>query len=372
MCCRYPQEPQRPSNNDQVVVAPTTQRPVVTQPPRYIPPQTQRPVAPPTPYRGNEYIPPYADVPTNVNPNYLPPSDEITGGSEEKPDVIRPQQPTPPPQLPPIQCPAATNCTEVEFCGADGTISKTPVILTKDQETFRVPLSDCRDIKKGITGKCCRDPDYTDPWPTSILGQYNATILGFDDGTYKPTNNDLAGVPKGPNRGSGQLSLPIPGASQQTLTRTPFLQGVKSQYSKSTNNPEQNSISQREKPDTYKYQHNQFTPSQQNNFQPSPQQYYQPQNPQPSQPRQQPGLFHETQQQPQQPIVHNHVLRQSAPTAPSYQPYQPQQQQQQQPIIVQEPVSQRQNPFGAQYTNPSNGQCATRDTVSYRLAKGNL
>lgn len=223
-------------------------------------PQTQRP-----PFKGEEYIPPkdnHIGEPSNEAPtNYLPPpergeeekSEPIQGPSNDSPNIIRPGRPgDAPAPLPPTQCPAATNCTEIQFCTANGVISKTPVVLSPDQETFRVPLSDCRSIEKGYTGKCCRDPDYVDPWPVGILGQYNASILGFDDGSYKPpgSNGGAArsnggaprrnGNPNAPGgrdnvagasgpvaiRGQEQLSLPIAvtAQTQNTYTRTPFPQ----------------------------------------------------------------------------------------------------------------------------------------------------
>lgn len=112
---------------------------------------------------------------------YIPP-EEVPEQSATVPSVLRPDRP----QTFPAACAAAMNCTPVEYCSATGVITKTPVILTPEQELFRVPLTDCRDIKTGVTGKCCRDPDYVDPWPVGLLGQYNAEILGFDDGSYKP------------------------------------------------------------------------------------------------------------------------------------------------------------------------------------------
>jgi hypothetical protein len=124
--------------------------------------------------------------PPTPKPTYLPPVDnEIPLPSNENPNIIRPIV-----QETAITvasgCPAAMNCTPIEYCSATAVISKTPVVLTPQQELFRVPMTDCRDPKTGVNGKCCRDPDYVDPWPVSILGQYNAEILGFDDGSYKP------------------------------------------------------------------------------------------------------------------------------------------------------------------------------------------
>lgn len=86
----------------------------------------------------------------------------------------------------PSACAAAMNCTKKEYCTAAATISKTPVVLTPDQELFRVPMTTCVIKETGEDGVCCRDLDYTDPWPTSVLGQYRPDLLGFDDGSYKP------------------------------------------------------------------------------------------------------------------------------------------------------------------------------------------
>lgn len=70
----------------------------------------------------------------------------------------------------PSACAAAMNCTDIKFCNATGYISTTPVEMTANEEAFRVPLSDCRDPAKGLeAGKCCRDPDYVDPWPSSTV-----------------------------------------------------------------------------------------------------------------------------------------------------------------------------------------------------------
>lgn len=198
VCCRVQDEP-KPQPTVNVITyqpAASTSRPYVT--PAV---QTARPVLTRKPNNG--YLPPKEGEATNQVGVYLPPSK----GEDELSEPIAPQQPASAndspvfvprddeaPQLPPVQCPAATNCTEIEYCSADGSISKTPVALTKEQEAFRVPLSDCRDLSRGITGKCCRDLDYTDPWPTSLLrtGAFDANILAqsFDDGQYRPDNGN--------------------------------------------------------------------------------------------------------------------------------------------------------------------------------------
>lgn len=81
------------------------------------------------------------------------------------------------------------NCTESQFCSSTGVISKTPVVLSPEQELFRVPVTECRNLERGFTGVCCRDPDYVDPWPVGLLGLYNPELLPFDDGSYKPNGN---------------------------------------------------------------------------------------------------------------------------------------------------------------------------------------
>lgn len=179
----------------------TTQRPTT----RYIPPvTTARPVQT-TPFRGPDYIPPRVPDSSNDSPNKVFPPQT---GEEDKPFTIVPQA-----------CPAAMNCTEIQFCDAVGVISKTPVVLTKQQETFRVPLTDCRDVRKNIIGKCCRDPDYVDPWPATILGQYNREIIGalFDDGSYKP--------PGASQQQQSQKQVTVTQNRQQNIVRVPDLVG---------------------------------------------------------------------------------------------------------------------------------------------------
>lgn len=168
VCCRVQEEP-RPTPSVNVITyqpSPSTQRPYVTQAV-----QTPRPIITKKPFIGKQYIPPRDnEVPAGNNPigQYLPPN----RGEDEKSEPIpnnsndSPAQVKPPGQnvetesvkpLAQIQCPAATNCTEVQFCNSDGSISKTPVYLTPQEEAYRVPLSDCRDLSRGIDGKCCRD-----------------------------------------------------------------------------------------------------------------------------------------------------------------------------------------------------------------------
>lgn len=179
VCCRVPAEP-RPQPTPQPSVTVVSYQPSPTTPRPYVTPAPQRPVPQPQPKRptpNNQYLPPRDnEIPQGNNPqaSYLPPqrgSDEkspaiIPNPSNINPNVLRPGNDELDQAIsPPAQCPAATNCTDVNFCAADGTISPSPVNLTPEQQAFRVPLGRCRDDSKGISeGVCCRDPNYTDPW----------------------------------------------------------------------------------------------------------------------------------------------------------------------------------------------------------------
>lgn len=213
ICCRVPPPESTALTNDGYVVrVPPNPLPLPSSPPLRV--TTNAPI----------YLPPISYTPdaSIQQTTRLPP----LRGEDEKSLPIYPNTNTIEEQLPPVGCAAALNCTEPQFCTASGFISKTgPVVLSKDQEIFRVPLTDCRDPERGFTGKCCRDPDYVDPWPVSQLGQYNAQLFG-DDGSYKPTQvraprppqppfrPPVAGPPAPPaplpsNIVSEQLSLPI-------------------------------------------------------------------------------------------------------------------------------------------------------------------
>ena len=189
-----------PSNDDPTILRPNpppTQRP--TPPPQRPTPPPQRPTPPPQ----RPTPPPQRPTPPPQRPT--PP----------------PQRPTPPPQQPqripqqtvnrpviqsfdqaqpiiPVGCAAALNCTDVQYCTSGGVISKTPVILTPEQELYRVPMTDCMVQSTRQIGKCCRDPDYVDPWPVGQLGQYNPQELGaaFDDGSYRPDRQQPNQGPK--------------------------------------------------------------------------------------------------------------------------------------------------------------------------------
>ena len=250
-------EPQpQPNNPIPVPVSPTTFRPAPTTQRPYVPPQTQRPAPPPT---QRPYVPPLTQRPTTARPvvttvryvppqttrytpprttpfkaeQYIPPRDnEIGQPSDNNPNILKPNrdesilnEPIRPTRPPPIQqtlrprpvqprpnqpeapiqipvgCPAAMNCTAIEFCSAIAVITKERVVLNPQQELFRVPMTDCQEPKTGLIGKCCRDPDYVDPWPVGQLGQYNPEI--FNTGQYKP---EKVQSPRQPARGESLLS----------------------------------------------------------------------------------------------------------------------------------------------------------------------
>ncbi|XP_072755992.1 uncharacterized protein Scaf isoform X2 [Anoplolepis gracilipes] len=93
-------------------------------------------------------------------------------------------------------CAAALLCVEEQYCTLEGVISPEPIALTSKQLLRRVPLSSCRTAN-GVVGKCCRDPNYVDPWPTGNLpANYSG---GFDEQGF-PTFLNIAKVrpPKKP------------------------------------------------------------------------------------------------------------------------------------------------------------------------------
>ncbi|CRK91754.1 CLUMA_CG005388, isoform A [Clunio marinus] len=171
--------PAPPAPRPQYTPAPPAPRPQYTRPPpqprpQYTPvPQQPRPLPPrpPTPY-----IPPQQPRPVPQRP-YQP-----------QPSISRPVQYDPAPVVIPVGCSAAMNCTSIQYCTASGVISKTPVSLSPQQEAFRVPLTDCRNPSTNEVGKCCRDPDYVDPWPVGRTGQYVPEEINsvFNSGAYKP------------------------------------------------------------------------------------------------------------------------------------------------------------------------------------------
>ncbi|XP_028034984.1 uncharacterized protein LOC114246586 isoform X3 [Bombyx mandarina] len=161
----------------------STPRPV-TPKPTYLPP-----IIPSTSAPG--YLPPVADS-SNNRETRLPPNKVYNEGSvildETRQPTTRPTvfTPGPSPSEIPAGCAAALKCTPIEFCTAEGVISNTSVILSREQDAYRVPLTDCKDLGSGRIGKCCRDPFYTDPWPTNQLGKWVPGVFGGNDGKYVP------------------------------------------------------------------------------------------------------------------------------------------------------------------------------------------
>ncbi|XP_041971154.1 fibroin heavy chain-like isoform X3 [Aricia agestis] len=195
---------------------------------------------------GPTYLPP---ISSTSAPGYLPPVGEQSINRETivpKPNYIdgslildETRPPRPKPTIGPViseipaGCAAALKCTPIEFCTADGVISNTSVVLSREQNEYRVPLTDCKDIATGRIGKCCRDPYYTDPWPVNQLGKWVPGVFGGNDGKYVPDN-----------RGSGSGVPPVttrPFVSGSTILNefikptTPVYQGSKGgrgQYTK--------------------------------------------------------------------------------------------------------------------------------------------
>lgn len=207
VCCRFAQRRSAAYNLDNDVAAAGSTSEVLTAE-GYV---VKKP--------SNQYLPSYDQAPSNNNNNFIPPAPRPTQPRptppRTQPPVYTTQQqyrPTPPPPRPqvsyqpqptnnrpviqydpapvivPIGCSAAMVCTNIQYCSASGVISKSPVSLSPEQELFRVPLTDCRKPDTKEVGKCCRDPDYTDPWPVGRTGQYVPEELNkvFDNGGYKP------------------------------------------------------------------------------------------------------------------------------------------------------------------------------------------
>ncbi|XP_045529391.1 uncharacterized protein LOC123717446 isoform X3 [Pieris brassicae] len=183
----------QPSN----IIPSTFPPPIIT--PRPLPPRptTIRPITPIIPITSTAapgYLPPIGEQTINretivpPNPNYIEGSlylDQNRPGTTRQPVPVIPNDT-------PAGCAAALKCTPIEFCTAEGVISNTTVILSRDQDAYRVPLTDCRDIETGRIGKCCRDPFYTDPWPTNQLGKWVPGVFGGNDGKYVPDSRGSA------------------------------------------------------------------------------------------------------------------------------------------------------------------------------------
>ncbi|GBP20236.1 Inactive serine protease scarface [Eumeta japonica] len=173
-----PYVPPRPS---------TTPRPVFT-PPTYLPPVSST--------SAPGYLPPIPAQTIQTETRVTPGPVYIDGSTylDETRTTVRPTQPFIPNEIP-AGCAAALKCTPIEYCTAEGVMSSTPVILSKDQESYRVPLTDCKDPDSGVSGKCCRDPNYSDPWPANLIGKWAPGVFGGNDGKYTPDN---AGSPNNP------------------------------------------------------------------------------------------------------------------------------------------------------------------------------
>ncbi|XP_050310939.1 nascent polypeptide-associated complex subunit alpha, muscle-specific form-like isoform X3 [Anthonomus grandis grandis] len=150
-------------------------------------------------------------------PSYLRPS-------TNRPSTERPPRPTLPVRSPtnhttgetqhdqdliPVGCAAALKCVQEIYCTVDGFISPVPVVLTKEQELLRAPTTVCRDLESGTLGKCCRDKDYQDAWPSANL------VDGVDDGQY--AEDDSIGQYKAEyNRFSGSAKAKRSRTKRQT------------------------------------------------------------------------------------------------------------------------------------------------------------
>ncbi|XP_012265270.2 uncharacterized protein LOC105691397 isoform X4 [Athalia rosae] len=145
------------------------------------------PSGPETGSASNGYLPPYGSQPSSNVPAFSkPPEEDKTPGSSgvvtsvDLPPPPPPRQPfVPAPVTIQVGCAAALLCVEEQYCTLEGVISPVPVGLTSQQIERRAPLSTCRNPENGIVGKCCRDPNYVDPWPTGNLpANYSG---GFDE-----------------------------------------------------------------------------------------------------------------------------------------------------------------------------------------------
>ncbi|XP_017868615.1 PREDICTED: serine proteinase stubble [Drosophila arizonae] len=191
-----------------VRVTQSTYRPQPTSTPaprptnQYLPPETTtRPTPTPTPYRPVtttrrppiDYLPPVGvneiphreprptQPPTRYEPDRVPqpsnPNPVYRGEDQLSPQIF----PTPKgfDNLPGTndvfpkhyaKCASALVCTPENYCNALGVLSETPLTLSAREAAFRVPLTDCLVPDSGAPGKCCRDPNYVDPWPVNPNG----------------------------------------------------------------------------------------------------------------------------------------------------------------------------------------------------------
>ncbi|XP_039291082.1 trithorax group protein osa isoform X2 [Nilaparvata lugens] len=87
-------------------------------------------------------------------------------------------------------CPAALKCVAITYCTVEGVMADKPVYLTREQQENRVPLTDCMNLETNTQGKCCRDPNYKDPWPAGMMMGKTPAGGQFDDGQYHPPATD--------------------------------------------------------------------------------------------------------------------------------------------------------------------------------------
>ncbi|KAG5685071.1 hypothetical protein PVAND_014272 [Polypedilum vanderplanki] len=180
----------------------------------------------------NTYLPSFPDATNNdpviVKPSTRPPPPPRPQPKPQpRPLIPQASEPVPRPFIPapivtPVGCSAAMNCTKIEMCTAMGVISKTPVILSPEQSLFRVPLTECLHPQTKEPGVCCRDPDYTDPWPVGRTGQYVPDELNavFDSGKYQPETTNVDPVRIKPPMSDGYV-IPQPSNTQNRLYLPP-------------------------------------------------------------------------------------------------------------------------------------------------------
>ncbi|XP_046744067.1 filaggrin-2-like [Diprion similis] len=137
-------------------------------------------------FASNGYLPPFGSEPSSNVPAFAKPPPIPKEGGQIRPlnadPIVKVPIPRPlefAPVTVQVGCAAALICVEEQYCTLEGVISPQPVTLTKQQIERRAPLSSCRNADNGVIGKCCRDPNYVDPWPTGNLpANYSG---GFDE-----------------------------------------------------------------------------------------------------------------------------------------------------------------------------------------------
>ncbi|KAJ8688452.1 hypothetical protein QAD02_024247 [Eretmocerus hayati] len=169
----------------------------------------------------NGYLPPIGSQGSDDVPSFAkPPKEDDRSSEDNQPSANQPV-------FRQVGCAAALICVEEQYCTMTGMISKTPLSLTEAQKSRQVPMVDCRNPDNGVEGKCCRDPDYVDPWPAGGLLPVNYTG-GFDEKGFpsylnlskkKPTQPSKPGQPQ-PQRPQAPLNLiPFPQQPAGPLVR---------------------------------------------------------------------------------------------------------------------------------------------------------